>query len=494
MIDRKMKKLVASFAAMVVFAALCGPAGLAQGGADGRADGQIEMDVVHALDGAAQLKSDLITAATVQGEVTLAGTVSSESSRQLAESLVKGVPGVVGVNNNLKVGNPNDDPNAQNMASDAGDDSGPVGQQNAPSQSAQGQPYAPAEPVAGQNSQVQGQYNQVPPPQNAQGQAPDWGQAGPPPAYPQNGQAGQYPDQGQYNQGAPPQSAQGQVPDWGPAGPPPDYPQSGQQNGQYYPAQPGYGQQPYRQPYGPRRAPRYNIASGPITIPAGTALQVRTVEGLNSKHAVEGTPVTFTVISDVTAGGFLAIPRGAVLHGIVSYVRRPGQLTGSPELALQLTSLDLGGQTYPVQSDQFRVRGPSKTGRTVGNAIGGALLGAIIGGAAGGGGGAAIGAVAGGGAGTALSAASQGPGAWIPSEALVTFHLETPITVNPVGRDEAARLAQGLYPGGPTLYRRGGYYSQYPRRGFYSPYYGPANYGPVYYRPYYMVGGVYYWR
>jgi hypothetical protein len=150
-----------------------------------------------------------------------------------------------------------------------------------------------------------------------------------------------------------------------------------------------------------------------------------------------------------------------------------------------LTSLDLNGRSYPLDSDQFKVKGPSKTGRTVGNAIGGALIGAIIGGAAGGGGGAAIGAGVGGAAGTAASVPG-GPHAWIPAEALVTFHLNTALTVDPVSREEAMRLAQGLYPGGPSLYRRGPGYYAYP---------APYGYPPVYYRPYYMAGGgYYYWR
>ena len=117
-----------------------------------------------------------------------------------------------------------------------------------------------------------------------------------------------------------------------------------------------------------------------------------------------------------------------------------------------------------------------------------ALLGAIIGGVAGGGAGAAIGAVAGGTVGTAASAATHGPHVWIPAEALVTFHLNTPLTVDPVSQQEAARLAQGLYPGGPNLYRRQPYYGR--------PY-GPVYYcypPPVCYRPYYIVGGSYYWR
>ncbi len=74
-----------------------------------RTDGQIEMDVVHALDASAALKNDLITAATIQGEVTLSGTVSTDASKQLAESIAAHVDGVTKVHNNLQIGNPGPD-------------------------------------------------------------------------------------------------------------------------------------------------------------------------------------------------------------------------------------------------------------------------------------------------------------------------------------------------------------------------------------------------
>ena len=116
MIGPKLKRVSGLFLAWTAIGVFSCTMALAQSNSAPRTDGQIEMDVVHALDGASQLKNDLITAATVQGEVTLAGTVSSESSRQLAESVVKRVPGVTGVHNNLKVGDPNSDPDAQDVA------------------------------------------------------------------------------------------------------------------------------------------------------------------------------------------------------------------------------------------------------------------------------------------------------------------------------------------------------------------------------------------
>jgi hypothetical protein len=344
------------------------------------------MDVVHALDFSQALKSELITAATIQGEVTLSGTVASESSRKLAETIASQVPGVTKVNNNLKVVNPQ-----------AAEDTGNDGDQDM-----------------------------------------DQGQPAPNPG------AGQPVTQDQIRA-----EAQAQIQ--------------------------------------AQRQAQLQTPTGPVTIPPGTLLRLRTNEPVNSKRAKDGQPVEFTVIRDVAVGGMRAIPRGATIHGVVTEVQQAGALAGKPVLALTLTSLELGGQSYPLNTDQFKVRGPGKGGRTANNMIGGTMMGAIIGCIAGRGVGCAIGAGAGLAAGTAASAVTPGPGVWIPAEALVEFHLNAPLTVNPVSAQEAARMAQGLYQGGPNLYQRGYYPYGQPR-----PYaYG---YPPVYYRPYYAVGGYYYWR
>ena len=428
-----LKRVIQRGLAWCGVAVLCAAAALAQdsgttpaqaGGQ--RTDGQIEMDVVQALDASQALKNDLITAATIQSQVTLSGTVASQAESELAASIAGHVNGVTKVNNNLKIGNPQA---AQDATAPAPEDD----------QAENNQPE-PEQPPADQGQPM--------------------------------------PDQGQ-----PAQQPSAQAP-YPPSTQPPQYPP-------YPPARPQY---PYAQRPPQPPAPSYEYAKSPVTLPEGTLLQVRTAEAVGSKRAAARTPVQFTVIRDVTLGGVLAIPRGATLHGVVTESKNvgSGQLAGSSELALTLTSLDLGGQNYPLTSDQFKVKGPNKAGRTVTNAFGGAVLGAIIGGIAGRGEGAAIGAGAGAAAGTAASAATPGPNVWIPAEALVTFHLKTPVTVAPVSEQEAMRLAQGLYQGGPNLYRRYPYGYPYGAYGYAAyPYYA---YPPVYYRPYYMVGGVYYWR
>ncbi len=361
-----------------------------------RTDGQIEMDVVHALDAAPELKQDWITAATVQGEVTLSGTSASDANRQLAESIAAKVPGVSKVVNSLKVGDP--------QTASAQDNGSQPQDQDAP-------------PAVADNSA----------PMNNNG-APNY-----PPAYP---------------------------------APRPNY-QPAPYAGQPYPARP-------QAPAAPEPP------HAPVTLAQGTLLKVRTSEPLDNKKAKEGTPVEFTVVRDVYAGGVLAIPRGATVRGVVTKSKNAGVVSGAPELALKLNTLELGGQSYELDSDAYDVKGPNKTGHTVGSAVGGAIFGALIGGAVGGGGGAAIGAGAGAVGGTAASAATPGPRVWIPTEALMNFHLNAPITVTPVSQAEAQRLAANALPGGPnrpTLYRR------YPY-GYYPYAYPPPPPPGYYYRPY----------
>jgi len=416
------KRIIPQALAWVGLVALCGAMALAQASpADPvRTDGQIEMDVVHALDASTVLKNDLITAATIQGEVTLSGTVSVASSRDLAESIASQVQGVTKVHNNLKAGNQQNPPPTQNPADSQQGDAG------APNSAAS--PTGPDGPL--------------PPPDESDAQAQLRAQI----------RAEVIAEIRAQRRAQ--QQARGQDPSS------PD---------EYQPVPPPLAQE---------------TPKGPVTIPQGTLLQLRTSEPVGTKHAKDGEQVQFTVIRDVTVGGVLAIPRGATAHGVVTEVKKAGDLGGSPELALKLTSLDLGGQDYPLDSGQFKVKGPNKTGHTVGSAITGGLLGTMIGCAAGRGVGCAIGAGAGVAAGTAASAATPGPNVWIPAEAQVAFHLNSPLTVIPVSAQEAARLAQGLYHGGPALYRRG--YGQ--------PYPYEYGYPPVYYHPYYAVGGYYYWR
>jgi hypothetical protein len=243
-----------------------------------------------------------------------------------------------------------------------------------------------------------------------------------------------------------------------PPPPPPDQPM---------PARPAYqgSNQGSNQGYG--SYPPVQPVSGPVTIPGGTLLQIRTSEPLDTRKLQDGATFQATAASDVFEGNVLAIPRGAVLTGVVVKSKKPGALGGSGELDLQITSLSLSGKQYPLATDTWSSKGPNKAGYTASNTAGGALMGAIIGGMIGRGPGAAVGALAGGGAGLLASAETNGPRAVLMPETLLNFHLASAVTVQPVSWQEAQSLARNA----PQLRRRPVYYAPYP-------------YPPPYYRVY----------
>ncbi|MGO9775575.1 MAG: hypothetical protein ACLQGT_08830 [Terracidiphilus sp.] len=212
------------------------------------------------------------------------------------------------------------------------------------------------------------------------------------------------------------------------------------------------------------------IRKAQLTILEDTMIRVRIIDAVSSNSAKNGTPLLFTVSEDVIAGDAIAIPRGASAHGIVVKCTKPGRLTGSPELMLELNSLDLGGRSYPLYTYEFNVKGTSKTQPTEKKIVRGAYIGAIVGSFISGVSSKglitpedgssrvaseATGAGLGAGVATAVAAASPGPIIRIPSESELDFYLAAPITVTPVSAKEAAKLAEGLHPGGPVLYVRG---------------------------------------
>jgi hypothetical protein len=177
-------------------------------------------------------------------------------------------------------------------------------------------------------------------------------------------------------------------------------------------------------------------------------------------------PVTFTLSQDVIVNHVLVIPRGATIHGEVIRNKKAGRMSGSPELTLQLDSLDLGGVIYPLYTYQLSVHGASKTKpdakQVEGSAVIGAIAGSIVSGSSKGvvtrtstaediGGGAAIGA----GAVEATAIAMPRPVVKIPAESQMDFYLASPISVQPVSAKEAEKLAQQLHPGDPVLYIHG---------------------------------------
>jgi hypothetical protein len=181
-------------------------------------------------------------------------------------------------------------------------------------------------------------------------------------------------------------------------------------------------------------------------------LAIRTSEPLDSKKVKPGEYFQGTVAQSVYFGNVLAIPRGAQVTGRIVDVKKPGELKGGASITLQLINLNLGGNSYALATDVFDTSSPGKGGYTAANTVGATALGAAIGAIAGGGPGAAIGAVAGAGVGLGASAATPGPRSVVPAESVLTFHLASELTVQPVSYQEANQLeASSAPPAGSSL-------------------------------------------
>lgn len=387
---------------------MVGATGFAQEKAAVMPDAEIEANVLKALAGVPQLADQSISTTTVYGQVTLSGTVRDEASRDMAEKVAADAPGVKKVIDELAIGT------VATAESAPAQDQGNADAENGPVLQSDGT-YAPAQDAQGQSVPEEGDAN---------------AEAAPPP--PPQQQGPNQPD-GQYRQ---------------PYGPP--YNRQSAENTRTYTDQ---------------------LGGESVVVPKGALIRVRINEAMNSRNTAPGTIFDGVVLSDVVAGNTVAIPRGAAVQGRVVDTQNAGALKGKGELALQLTQITLGGQTYPIVSDAWTHQGADKTGQTVGNAVGLGAFGAMIGAIAGGGPGALLGAGLGGAAGVGVSAASGHGDSMIPAEAILTFHLAQQVPMVTVSQTEMNRLASGVGPiARPTMQRR-----PYPRP---YPYY---YYGPAYY-------------
>ena len=174
----------------------------------------------------------------------------------------------------------------------------------------------------------------------------------------------------------------------------------------------------------------YRHFSNNITIPSGTRIVVRTIDPIDSDKNRAGDKFTATLDQALYVNDLMVAPRGADVYGRLEEVKQTGQLAGRSELRLALTGMTINGQTVPLSTSDYQLAGKSRGADTAKKVGGGAALGAIIGAVAGGGKGAAIGAGVGAGAGTAVQVVTHGDQVHVPSETVLEFTLNQPVTVN----------------------------------------------------------------
>jgi outer membrane lipoprotein SlyB len=170
-----------------------------------------------------------------------------------------------------------------------------------------------------------------------------------------------------------------------------------------------------------------------ITVPAGTRILIRMVDSIDSTKQKTGDRFTANLETNLQAEDTVVAPRGSQLYGRLAQAASAGRMSGSSELTLELTDIVINGTAYPLLTSTYEMKGKGEGGNTAKKVVGGAGLGALIGGIAGGGKGAGIGAAAGAATGTAVAGAKKGQQLQIPSETLLEFRLQQPVSLPVAG-------------------------------------------------------------
>jgi hypothetical protein len=162
-------------------------------------------------------------------------------------------------------------------------------------------------------------------------------------------------------------------------------------------------------------------APATVTIPAGTTLLVRMVDGASSRDT-KGKRFTTTLETDLAVGGVTVARAGTKVYGRVEGAQEAGRYAGKSSLDLRLSEIVLGPNLVPIMTSGYSDAGARSGGKTVKGAAVGAGIGAIAGGGEGAAKGAAIGAVA--------SGLKKGEAVSVSPGTLLEFQLQQPVSVS----------------------------------------------------------------
>jgi hypothetical protein len=154
-----------------------------------------------------------------------------------------------------------------------------------------------------------------------------------------------------------------------------------------------------------------------ITLPAGTTLMVRIMDGISSKNA-PGTTFATKLESDVSANGMVAIKSGTPIYGQVHSASQARRVAGQSTLDIRLTKVVIDGRSVQLSTTPYQEAGERSVRKEARGAAAGAAIGAIAGSPG-------VGAAAG----VAAGALKKGDTVTITPGTLLQFTLTQPLTI-----------------------------------------------------------------
>ena len=174
-------------------------------------------------------------------------------------------------------------------------------------------------------------------------------------------------------------------------------------------------------------------SSTPVTVPVGTVIPVTLDQALSSEDNRTGEDFDASVSAPIVVDGKTIIPKGARAQGRIVESKSSGRLKTPARLELTLTSIEVGGTRYDVDTSDTKSVGKNHNKRNLIFIGGGTGAGAVVGAIVGGGVGAAVGAAIGAGGGTAAAAATGKMQVRLPAETRLSFPLSQPLIIQVKG-------------------------------------------------------------
>jgi hypothetical protein len=162
-------------------------------------------------------------------------------------------------------------------------------------------------------------------------------------------------------------------------------------------------------------------------IPAGTEIDVRLMNTLDSGTAQVEDRFEATTLVDLTVDGRVLVPAGSVMRGVVTAVEPATRTNRTAKMTVSFDQLTVNGRAYPIRATVTQaIQGEGIKGEA-GRIGAGAGVGAIIGGILGGFKGALAGILIGGGG---TIAATEGKEVEVPQGTVLRTRFDSPVQIN----------------------------------------------------------------
>jgi hypothetical protein len=161
-------------------------------------------------------------------------------------------------------------------------------------------------------------------------------------------------------------------------------------------------------------------------VPAGTELDVRLSNSLNSGTAQVEDRFEGTTLVDLTVDGRAVIPAGSVMRGVVTAVEPATRTNRTARMTISFDQVTIGGRSYPIRATVTQALQGEGIKGEAGRVGVGAGVGAILGGILGGFKGALAGILIGGGG---TIAATEGREIDLPQGTVLRLRFDSPLQI-----------------------------------------------------------------